>query len=318
MRVTVLSLAIAVMTAITPSWATANDREIAQAIAQQIYASGQLQDYKVMVKYADGTAYIKGEVQNQAQVASAIELAKRHPNVNNVVNMVTVNGQSAEQGDNMLRPSAPPAQMADAPRFRQVQYNQPVPQQRSTMQMRPVANVSPNHHLRVPTPPGMPAGMQSPQLSYPVQQAAANQPSSESKSVLVQQRQQPTPAEQPTPAAAHSPRMMPVSHPMAQQGMPVSHGQPGAFGAPVPSHMPHAGGATPVRYDQPHLPSHAWPSYAAYPNYAAVTYPKQYSAAAWPYIGPFYPYPQVPLGWRKVSLEWDDGWWFVDFKQRRH
>ena len=25
-----------------------------------------------------------------------------------------------------------------------------------------------------------------------------------------------------------------------------------------------------------------------------------------PYIGPFYPYPQVPLGWRKVQLEWDD------------
>jgi len=317
MRVTVLSLAIAVMTAITPSWATANDREIAQAIAQQIYASGQLQDYKVMVKYADGTAYIKGEVQNQAQVASAIELAKRHPNVNNVVNMVTVNGQSAAQGGNMLRPSAPPAQMANAPRFRQVQYNQPQPQQRSSMQMRPVANVSPNHHLSVPTPPGMPAGMQSPQLSYPVQQAAANQPSSESKSVLVQQ-QQPTPAGQPTPAAARSPRMMPASHPGAGRAMPVAHGQPGAFGAPVPSHMPHAGGATPVRYDQPHLPSHAWPSYAAYPNYAAVTYPKQYSAAAWPYIGPFYPYPQVPLGWRKVSLEWDDGWWFVDFKQRRH
>ena len=32
------------------------------------------------------------------------------------------------------------------------------------------------------------------------------------------------------------------------------------------------------------------------------------------YIGPFYPYPQVPLGWRKVTLEWDDGWWFLDFK----
>ena len=45
-----------------------------------------------------------------------------------------------------------------------------------------------------------------------------------------------------------------------------------------------------------------------------LTYPKQYSPTAWPYIGPFYPYPQVPLGWRKVSLEWDDGWWMLDFK----
>jgi len=73
------------------------------------------------------------------------------------------------------------------------------------------------------------------------------------------------------------------------------------------------GGVAPMRYDQPHLPNNAWPSYAAYPNYAAVTYPRQYSPAAWPYIGPFYPYPQVPLGWRKVTLEWDDGWWMLDF-----
>ena len=77
-------------------------------------------------------------------------------------------------------------------------------------------------------------------------------------------------------------------------------------------------GVQQAAYDQPHMPNYAWPSYAAYPNYAALTYPKQYSATAWPFIGPFYPYPQVPLGWRKVSLEWDDGWWFLDFQDRNH
>jgi hypothetical protein len=75
------------------------------------------------------------------------------------------------------------------------------------------------------------------------------------------------------------------------------------------------GGVAPARYDQPYMPNYAWPSYAAYPNYAAVAYPRQYSPTAWPYIGPFYPYPQVPLGWRKVMLEWDDGWWMLNFKQ---
>jgi hypothetical protein len=75
-------------------------------------------------------------------------------------------------------------------------------------------------------------------------------------------------------------------------------------------------GVAPIRYDQPCMPNYAWPSYAAYPNYAALTYPKQYSPSAWPYIGPFYPYPQVPLEWRKVTLEWDDGWWFLDFKDQ--
>ena len=73
-------------------------------------------------------------------------------------------------------------------------------------------------------------------------------------------------------------------------------------------------GVAPARYDHPTMPGYAWPSYAAYPNYGAVTYPRQYAASAWPYIGPFYPYPQVPLGWRKVTLEWDDGWWYLDFK----
>jgi hypothetical protein len=92
----------------------------------------------------------------------------------------------------------------------------------------------------------------------------------------------------------------------------------GMGGAPQPMYMPGSGvGIAPARYDHPTMPGYAWPSYAAYPNYAAVTYPKQYSPTAWPYIGPFYPYPQVPLGWRKVTLEWDDGWWMLDFKDRR-
>ncbi len=84
-----------------------------------------------------------------------------------------------------------------------------------------------------------------------------------------------------------------------------------------PAHLPSPGYTqVPARYDHPNLPGYAWPSYAAHPNYAAVTYPKQYSPTAWPYIGPFYPYPQVPLGWRKVTLKWDDGWWQLDFKSR--
>ena len=91
---------------------------------------------------------------------------------------------------------------------------------------------------------------------------------------------------------------------------------PGSFGQPIPAHVPGTNGARPVRYDSPNMPGYAWPSYASYPNYGALTYPKQYSPTAWPYIGPFYPYPQVPLGWRKVTLSWDDGWWSLDFKDR--
>lgn len=87
--------------------------------------------------------------------------------------------------------------------------------------------------------------------------------------------------------------------------------------APYPPGYGHPGsGASHMIHNQPNLPAHAFPTYAQYPNSAAISYPKQYSASAWPYIGPFYPYPQVPLGWRQAQLEWDDGYWKLNFRPR--
>lgn len=104
--------------------------------------------------------------------------------------------------------------------------------------------------------------------------------------------------------------------PPAQLAQVPAQPMPG-YGRPLPAYQPGMGGGVArATYDQAHMPNYAWPSYAAYPNYAALSYPKQYSASAFPFIGPFYPYPQVPLGWRRVSLEWDDGWWFLDFDDR--
>ena len=104
--------------------------------------------------------------------------------------------------------------------------------------------------------------------------------------------------------------------PPGQGGM----GGPMPMGAGMRGPLGGGGGAggmpVPVRGDGPNMPNYAWPSYASNPNYAALQYPTQYSPTAWPYIGPFYPYPQVPLGWRRVSLEWDDGWWWLDFDER--
>ena len=106
--------------------------------------------------------------------------------------------------------------------------------------------------------------------------------------------------------------------------MPRARGmvRPASQALPAPGCPPAANPAAPAAlgagavYNQANLPNYAWPGYAQHPNYAAVTYPKDYSASAWPYIGPFYPYPQVPLGWREVELEWDDGQWYLDFHDR--
>lgn len=113
------------------------------------------------------------------------------------------------------------------------------------------------------------------------------------------------------PRAQARPAPRGAARPVAYNAQQMAAGGRG----PQPAFVPGAGGGVArANFDQPHMPGYAWPSYAAHPNYAALTYPKQYSPTAWPYIGPFYPYPQVPLGWRKVTLEWDDGWWMLDFK----
>jgi hypothetical protein len=130
---------------------------------------------------------------------------------------------------------------------------------------------------------------------------------------LIPLRQAQAAQQAPGQAQARQPRQRPYGFRTAAAQMPTMVGEAGPRG-PMPAYLPASNaGAAPTTYDQPAMPNYSWPSYAAYPNYAGLTYPKQYSPTAWPYIGPFYPYPQVPLGWRKISLEWHDGWWFLDF-----
>jgi BON domain len=85
------------------------------------------------------------------------------------------------------------------------------------------------------------------------------------------------------------------SRPLGVEPMPI-------FQAPPPS---------PYDLNPPQMPPNAWPTYAPYNNFSRVAYPEAYPYNAWPYIGPIYPFPKVPLGWRSVKLEWDDGhWWY--------
>ena len=109
-------------------------------------------------------------------------------------------------------------------------------------------------------------------------------------------------------AAAQSTRLAGNPHDVTQASYQPGDGQTLQQAAPqggpaygIPNN------ATPyAAYNQPNL-NYAWPPYAQYSG------PSQYSASAWPYMGPFYPYPQAPLGWQKVSLEWNAGLWNLDF-----
>jgi hypothetical protein len=53
-------------------------------------------------------------------------------------------------------------------------------------------------------------------------------------------------------------------------------------------------GMAAARYDHPNMPGYAWPAYASHPNYAAVTYPKQYSPTRGPTSAPSIPIPRFP------------------------
>jgi hypothetical protein len=71
-------------------------------------------------------------------------------------------------------------------------------------------------------------------------------------------------------------------------------------------------------YTPPKMPPYAWPTYAPYNNYSRVAYPNIYSYNAFPFIGPVYPFPKIPPGWRSVTLEWRDGFWWYGRNSTGH
>lgn len=309
MRRLLIGLAVAAATALAPLWAFAGNQEVADQIGSRLKASGQMQGYyKIAVTYQDGTAWLSGQVSTQEQAETAMRIASQTQGVTRVENALTVGTATKQPSQRQTAAERPLQQSAGALAADQssrwlspVSRGTPV-QQVSEETVLSQRTSSVGRAERVPTAfasmPSQPvaavAAYQQPTLARP---PVATQPS----------------AVPPAPAAAAP---IPTAVPPAAAPQPM-HGAPLPIGQPVPMAGAYApmGAAVPgVRNDHPNMPGYAWPAYAAYPNYAAITYPKQYSPTAWPYIGPFYPYPQVPLGWRKVTMEWHDGWWNLDFE----
>ena len=312
MRRFLTSFVVAACAAIVPTLALAGNQEVAEQIAKNLRDSGQLSDYRIGVKFQDGTVWLRGQVTSEEQMNTALRLAFQLPGVENVVNEIKVASADdaakakaktdGEETSKSLASSNPLRGGKDA----------------STAK-RPCQNLKKKLGSLVSRKSE--AAPSQPLADHEESASKAERVPSSYSTGSIRQTAAQEPQEIPESAAPQNAKpFSKMPHGIAKSALmqqdprgPSTHN-----GAPLPMYQAGANpsGPAPARYDQPCLPNYAWPSYAAYPNYAAVTYPKQYSPTAWPYIGPFYPYPQVPLGWRKVTLEWDSGWWFLDFKDQ--
>ena len=320
-------LAATLLPAATGSAETVAEKRVAQQIGSHLKQSGQLQNYRVGVKFHDGVAYLNGSVSCPEQRDTAVELAQQVEGVSHVVCKLEVpNDGQAETGK--IEATADTDRQELSQELDKASYEgaqgdsaevMQAFQQSGEQQAAPIRQISP------PQPQQNQQQLQQYQMMQ-MQRQAARMPAPQAR-----RGNMPVPYQR-------MPGMMPVRQASASTGVNqaacsscnsgggmgmgpgpgmMGPGCPGdggmGMGGPGPTGFVPGGGGHGAMTDNPQMPGYAWPSYASYPNYAAVSYPQQYSPTAWPYIGPFYPYPQVPLAWRKVSLEWDDGWWFLDF-----
>lgn len=315
----------------------------AQRITEEVLARlatqkelGALRQFGIDVEVNDGVVWMSGYVADEDQRSLALDVARNVPGVKQVVNDLNVEQASKEgtvqfvahpipadpsvpvesQGLQPLRPAfSPPATPAEAVPPAPAPTPQVASQLPTGMSYQPTSQNSQVAgwalvNVGADDPQTQQMQTQQPQLQQlQMQQFQMQQAQMQQAQLQQAQLQQLQMQQMAQPASNQTPRAFAPARPVN-----YTQTQPGT--QPAPMMGGHGVGVAPARYDHPQLPGYAWPSYAAHPNYGAVTYPKQYSAQAWPYIGPFYPYPQVPLGWRKVTLEWDDGWWQLDFKDR--
>lgn len=342
MRRFLLSAMIASITAGVPGWALAGDRDIAKAVLGELEhykQAGHLEGFDIKVKVDEGIVYLSGDVKSRQQRSIVSTAAARAVGEENVVNDVRVRTAKTAA---MVQPASnvevtEPANSQDM-RITDSIYDS-LAQAKAAGTLRgfdlDISTIKGDVWIRGSVSNEDQKSMvldvarrtrgvarvideitvKQGSLVRPVSTNVPEPPMSSLAPMPVPPAPRQVPNGSSMPNMGHSAVRTP--QPFAPSNF-ASHQQVvgGVSGGPAPMHHGAEVGMNAPRYDQPNLPNYAWPSYAAYPNYAAVTYPKQYSPSAWPYIGPFYPYPQVPLGWRKVSLQWDDGLWYLDFTSK--
>ena len=101
----ILTAAVLLTAALSPDHSRADDREIAQQIANVMKATGKLKDYDIMVTYSDREAQLQGTVASSQQMETAIEITKASPHVDSIVNKLSVVAPAKNPVE--IRPAAP-------------------------------------------------------------------------------------------------------------------------------------------------------------------------------------------------------------------
>lgn len=309
--------------------------DLAASVAGKLRDSGALTGYRVNVKSKSGTVWLEGRVSDEKQLAAAVGIAETTPGVERVVNRLVIES-AATSGD----PADAAALSVPTSAWNAAGIRQPNTAAASSAPAKKGTFTSMASGLlfagggageadsgQVQLVRGtMPAGQRPMPIGTPTARPM-NPGQYDPRGRTAMRTSMQEPMTLPGPGGYDCPvqdgQMVPGSMRYSDGGQGGMAGGPGGPGGMAGGPMAMGGAGVgmppvPMRGGGPNMPNYAWPSYASYPNYAAVQYPTQYSPTAWPYIGPFYPYPQVPLGWRRVSLEWDDGWWWLDFDERHH
>lgn len=286
-----------------------------------------------------GTVTTEYQRERAERVARSVRGVSR---VNNRLQTTEIAGQPSPQSARPLgiqqangsRPSGREPMKVAAP-------TPPSPQQRSLATKgiaAPVADDASNIDRRITAPPvaGGSRRDQSFETEIPRQIPrtppvhASNQAYTDARS-----RGMPQASSAPGPNARQFPQNAPRGIPAAPQHRPVAPMPPPAYAMSMnPAAGPY-GMAPAMPSEVPQIPrknaapvmraSHAMPPTVLSSGQPIPTSHDggdimltggQSSASAWPHTGSFHPFPQIPLGWRKSQLEWDDGYWQMNFRPR--
>ncbi len=320
---------------------TSNNQKVANEIAD-VLRKARLTGYNMEIEFNKGVAVLSGKIPTDAQKTQATMLISRIKGVSRVDNRLEVSKTASKHVPTL---GAKPTQKTlnpfrKAPEITQASASDPFLKgalkqaQFEQSAEKPVSRIQTVSHkeTRGPAPSNQQMAEQIAKALGPVLATAHDVEIRFKKGTVIlqgsigapQEKQMATQIAQQIPGVRQVENRLQILQPAPQQTSMIQPANyrnyqaphPGPGGAPAMAPQPGVGPAANNVYNSPNLPNEAWPTYANYPNYAQVAYPSQYSASAFPYIGPFYPYPQVPLGWREAQLEWDDGSWKLNFRPR--